>query len=326
MDTYSESEAPSENTNSDNYQVVPSLDGHESSSLQPQEPLASELAIEDVEEPLPPHPIIVFLLKAIKVILLPFCKIFFAPAAQRTFVKTTIMSLTLSCIVATSIVAYILFYNQYIPPITHIQPIWFNYGLQNAGPQAIVDILAGNSVALKHEQVYDVSIQLHVPTSDTNFDIGNFMIDIELQTKNGSSILRSSRPAILRYQSRTQRVMRVFAKAIPLLVGLSEESQVITPKLIDNFIESKLLILANFRGLRYYMYFHRIITGLVFIITFSTIEFIFATIAWKGFGERLWLRLYQFMIDQDPTIVGDQTEDIASEQQSSTEMSSVKSD
>lgn len=64
----------------------------------------------------------------------------------------------------------------------------------------------------------------------------------------------------------------------------------------------------------------------MFIITFSTIEFIFATIAWKGFGERLWLRLYQFMIDQDPTIVGDQTEDIASEQQSSTEISSVKSD
>ncbi|GAA5815002.1 hypothetical protein MFLAVUS_008506 [Mucor flavus] len=318
--------SPSENTNSsDNYHVVPSLDGHESSSLLPQEePLASELAIEDAEELLPPHPIIVFSLKAIKVVLLPFCKIFFAPAAQRTFVKTTIMSLTLSCIVATSVVAYILFYNQYIPPISHVQPIWFNYGLQNAGPQAIVDVLAGNSVALKHEQLYDVSIQLHVPTSDINFDIGNFMIDVELQTKNGSSILRSSRPAILRYQSRTQRVMRVFAKAIPLLVGLSEESQVITTKLIDSFIESKiydakLLILANFRGLR-------IITGLMFIITFSTIEFIFATIAWKGFGERLWLRLYQFMIDQDPTIVGDQTEDIASEQQSSTEISSVKSD
>lgn len=134
--------------------MVPSLDGHESSSLQPQEePLASELAIEDVEEPLPPHPIFVFLLKAIKVILLPFCKIFFAPTAQRTFVKTTIMSLTLSCIVATSVVAYILFYNQYIPPITHVQPIWFDYGLQNTGPQATVDILAGNSVVKERKKI-----------------------------------------------------------------------------------------------------------------------------------------------------------------------------
>lgn len=96
--------------------------------------------------------------------------------------------------------------------------------------------------------MYDVSIQLHVPTSNTNFDIGNFMIDVELQTKNGTSILRSSRPSILRYQSRTQRVMRVFAKAIPLLVGLSEESQVITTKLIDNFIESKVSLVNNFEG------------------------------------------------------------------------------
>lgn len=135
--------------------MVPSLDGPENSSLLPQEePLASELAIEDAEEPLTHHPIIVFSLKAIKVVLLPFCKIFFAPAAQRTFVKTTIMSLTLSCIIATSVVAYILFYNQYIPPITHVQPIWFNYGLQNAGPQAIVDVLAGNSVVKEKKRSY----------------------------------------------------------------------------------------------------------------------------------------------------------------------------
>lgn len=98
------------------------------------------------------------------------------------------------------------------------------------------------------------------------------MIDVQLQTVNGSDIIRSSRPAILRYQSRTQRIMRVFAKAIPLLIGLTEESQVITTKLIDSFIEqkhhavnkvelsisdpkiqiydAKLMILAKFRGLR----------------------------------------------------------------------------
>jgi hypothetical protein len=69
--------------------------------------------------------------------------------------------------------------------------------------------------------------------------VGNFMIDLQLQTSNGSPIARSSRPAILRYQSRTQRIMRVFAKALPLLIGLTEESQIITVRLIDNFIELK---------------------------------------------------------------------------------------
>jgi hypothetical protein len=99
---------------------------------------------------------------------------------------------------------------------------------------------------LRHDQVYDVSVQLKVPTSDINFGIGNFMIDVQLQTNNGSTIKRSSRPAILRYQSRAQRIMRVFAKAIPLLVGLSEESQVINTKLIDNFTELKVRVYANY--------------------------------------------------------------------------------
>lgn len=63
------------------------------------------------------------------------------------------------------------------------------------------------------------------------------MIDLQLQTSNGSIIQSSSRAGILRYQSQTQRIMRVFAKAIPILVGLSEESQMITIKLIDSFRE-----------------------------------------------------------------------------------------
>lgn len=50
---------------------------------------------------------------------------------------------------------------------------------------------------------------------------------------------------------------------------------------------------------RYYMYFHRIMTAIVFMFIFATIEFICATIAWKGFGEILWHKLYQLFIDHE---------------------------
>lgn len=46
------------------------------------------------------------------------------------------------------------------------------------------------------------------------------------------------------------------------------------------------------------MYFHRIMTGFTFILMFTIIEFIFAVLAWKGFGERLWSKLYQSFKDQ----------------------------
>lgn len=127
---------------SDQYQVVPSSDDDDSRETE-QNVLAVEPADDSVVEeeapPRPPHPVLMLLFRVIKFIMLPFCRIFFAPAAQKTFVKTTVMVVTISWIIVTSIVAYIMFYNQYVPPITHVQPIWFHYKpLQ--GPKALIDI------------------------------------------------------------------------------------------------------------------------------------------------------------------------------------------
>lgn len=65
------------------------------------------------------------------------------------------------------------------------------------------------------------------------------MVNVELQTKEGTVLANSSRPAILRYQSSTQRILHVLAKALPLLVGWTEESQKISVVLIEDFIERK---------------------------------------------------------------------------------------
>ncbi|KAI8645559.1 putative adipose-regulatory protein-domain-containing protein [Parasitella parasitica] len=310
---------------SDRFQAVPSIDAdyQEPEQIDLVEQTKDSVENEQDTKSKAPHPLLLLLLRTIKFVMLPFCRVFFAPAAQKTFIKTTVLIVTISWIIVTSVVAYIMFYNQYIPPITHVQPIWFRYKTLQ-GPTALVDI---HSMPLRHEQLYDVSVQLHVPTSDTNFDIGNFMIDLDLNTQNGSTILHSSRPGILRYQSQTQRIMRVFAKALPLLVGLTEESQVISIKLVDNFMElksrsvdsisiaisdpriqiydAKLMILANFKGLRYYMYYHSIITALAFVFTFASIEFIFATAAWKGFGENIWHKLSQFLLDNERLVVAE---------------------
>lgn len=130
-------------TQSDQFQVVPSVDND---SQEPEQTAIAEEAndsidVEDSEEeqPKPPHPILMLLFRVIKFIMLPFCKVFFAPAAQKTFVKTTVLIVTVSWIIVTSIVAYIMFYNQYVPPITNIQPIWFHYKTLQ-GPKAMVDI------------------------------------------------------------------------------------------------------------------------------------------------------------------------------------------
>lgn len=84
------------------------------------------------------------------------------------------------------------------------------------------------------------------------------MVDLDLNLQNGSTIVHSSRSGILRYQSQTQRIMRVFAKGLPLLVGLTEESQVITIKLVDSFMGLKVreATMATFGQYRTLTLFH----------------------------------------------------------------------
>ncbi|KAI8882325.1 DUF1226-domain-containing protein [Backusella circina FSU 941] len=307
----SESEDNSDITDSlDNFQVVPSND--EEQDMPP-------LPEEEEEEPAKPGIFLPWLFKTIKFLLMPLFKIIFAPTAQRAVVKTAMMGMTISWILMTSLVAYVTFYRYYVPPIAHVHPIWFQYASRETlvGPHAWMD-LSTMMPPLRHEQTYDVSIQLHVPTSNINFDIGNFMVDLKLQTSNGTTIVESSRPTILRYQSQMQRVIRVFTNVLPLLVGVADESQKLRIKLVEDYMESKhhpisqvaisisdpniqiydakLQIIASFRGLRYYMYFYYISTGFTFVTSFAIIEFIFAAIAWKVFGEGLWHQL-QMMVD-----------------------------
>ncbi|KAI9316380.1 putative adipose-regulatory protein-domain-containing protein [Dichotomocladium elegans] len=318
----------------DNYRVVPSA----SPSDFEQEPLIateshSELETdpehehhEEEEEHIPaPHPAIVFVFNGIKTILTPILRVLFAPKAQRTIIKSVAVCIALTWVLLTSVAAYLAFYRQYVPQTAHIEPIYFQYDRLAEGPTDIVDFTQGQLLPqpLRHEQAYDISVRLHVPTSDINFDLGNFMVKIWLQTEDGSLIANSSRPAILRYQSKTQRIMRVLAKALPLLVGLSEESQVITVPLIEGHMEHKarpvtqatislssnrlqiydaeIHVIADFHGLRYYMYHRRLITAIGFIAMFIGIEVICAAVAWKFFGQNMWNKLHDALGQMENT-------------------------
>ncbi|KAI9300788.1 putative adipose-regulatory protein-domain-containing protein [Cunninghamella echinulata] len=273
------------------------------------------------DEELPPlelHPMVIFIGTVIKKITMPFIKVLFAPKAQRTMIKSAIFMVVFVWILLTSITAYLTFYQHYVPRTLHKESIYFQYGHVGQRnliePRGIVDFTHGYQKApLRHEQAYNVFVQLHVPTSDINFNLGNFMVDVKLLTENETVLAHSSRPGILRYQSHTQRILHVLAKAFPLLIGFTEESQVVVVPLMEGYIEKKsnpfvkasvsisnpdlqiydaqISIRADFRGLRYYMYYRRIPTAISFIILFMVIEFIFTTIAWKKYGQHLWYKL-----------------------------------
>ncbi|KAG0174093.1 Berardinelli-Seip congenital lipodystrophy 2 (seipin) [Apophysomyces sp. BC1034] len=322
----SDTDEQSGNERSDNFHVVPSTydendEDHRQSISGEEDHLLVETALGDEEDEAPPpepvqwHPALVMISSMLMKICRPIFRILFAPRTQRTAVKTVVIATTVAWLIMTSVAAYLMFYRRYVPQITHIEPVWFQYETYPV-PTDYVDLTRGTQyyAPLRHEQAYDVSVRLHVPTSDINFDVGNFMVTVDLQTANGTSLMFSSRPAILRYQSGAQRILHVFAKALPLLVGLAEESQTVVIPMMEGYMEHKanpmtkakvtlsssrvqvydaqLQIIADFRGLRYHMYHHRIPTAITFIAMFAVIELICAAIAWKSFGQNFWNKLH----------------------------------
>ncbi|KAG0027754.1 Berardinelli-Seip congenital lipodystrophy 2 (seipin) [Podila clonocystis] len=232
-------------------------------------------------------------------------------ALHRKIVKFTIGLFVLILLVGVSIAAYLSFYWLYIPQRGHVGQVHLQYekprlpGVMTAGPSAEVDFSRGGRYGqfLRADQAYDISVNLAVPTSEQNVAIGNFMVIVTLLRADGKIVMSSSRPAILTYQSQPLRLMRTAWKVVPLVLDWSKEDQVLKVPMIENYVEdsanpvtrayveishpdlqvyrSTIHIDAHFHGLRYFMYYWKVSTALVFMAVFIFWEIIFSVVTWQ---------------------------------------------
>ncbi|KAF8015389.1 hypothetical protein BT93_H1023 [Corymbia citriodora subsp. variegata] len=72
---------------------------------------------------------------------------------------------------------------------------------------------------------FSVSLSLLMPESDYNLRVGVFQVTAELLSANEEAIARSSQPCMLRFRSLPVRLMRTLVLGVPLLLGVSEETQ-----------------------------------------------------------------------------------------------------
>lgn len=79
---------------------------------------------------------------------------------------------------------------------------------------------------------FHVSVELLVPDSDYNRDIGVFQIMAEVISTNGRIIAKSSHPSMLIYQSQPIRLMHTLLMGFPLLLGLTRETQKIMVQML----------------------------------------------------------------------------------------------
>ncbi|PQQ14820.1 seipin-1 [Prunus yedoensis var. nudiflora] len=93
-------------------------------------------------------------------------------------------------------------------------------------------VFAFGGVPVGH--TFYVSLVLLMPESDFNRGIGVFQMSAELLSVNGDVIAKSSQPCMLRFRSLPVRLSRTFLMGVPLLLGISAETQKLTIQILEH--------------------------------------------------------------------------------------------
>ncbi|PGH17815.1 hypothetical protein AJ79_00956 [Helicocarpus griseus UAMH5409] len=236
--------------------------------------------------------------------------------AQRAYINTALFALSSSTFFCISVIAYWIFYYNYVPQIGLERLVHLQFG--DGHPYGTATLGA----ELIPAQQYDVSVALYLPRTPSNLAAGNFMLDLSLfsqdtdtntSPKAGTStglLARSRRPAILTYASPIVDTAKRVSKMPLYLVGWQKEAERLRvgmmerveferkknmPKMLRLEIQSeeKMQVYravvkfdARFSGLRWIMYNWRILSFLTFSSTFWVVSMVCTSSVWIALASQ----------------------------------------
>lgn len=195
--------------------------------------------------------------------------------------RGSVIAFIVSLLVWLSVFMYVAFYYSYVPEISHERPVYLQF--KSCGeakgvcsfPSAHV-LLTKRQQLLMYGQPYKVHLNLELPESPTNKELGMFMVCADFRGKDGKLITHSCRATMLHYRSNLLQTIYTVAFSPLLLFGTVEEKQQLTVELFSDFQETesqpvtdvyieiqsrfiqlysaKFLIHAHFSGIRYIMF------------------------------------------------------------------------
>lgn len=196
--------------------------------------------------------------------------------------------LTTLFIIWVSVFMYVTFYYAYVPAISHIRPVHLEFSSCTdasglcSNPSANVTLTQQHHL-LQSGQPYNIILDLEMPESDSNKQLGMFMIQLKLIGRNGQSISHSRRSAMLRYKSGALHFLSTIFFSPFLLTGPMEEKQTLKVEMFSEYLENphnpvtnicieiesrwlelysaQLRIQAQFTGLRYLMFYWPILSA-----------------------------------------------------------------
>eukprot|EP00842_Homolaphlyctis_polyrhiza_P006278 jgi/Hompol1/6651/HPOL_005043-RA len=246
---------------------------------------------------------------------------------QKLLMNPVIFGSLAAGLVAVAVALYALFYALYMPPLACSTPLFLlpqqlslsqasvnSNSNVNASVNAIESAwLAGldgftgptgsvnfthvkqfQSALLKADNMYDFVLEMEVPDSDANFEVGNFAVAVAVRTGDGALLAASTRPALVVFKSPLLRLLTTLWRSGSLLLFAAPEQQRMRIPLLAAFRESPLLpaasasvalsdprlqfyaarlvVEARFEGLRFFMFHWWFATAAFFVTMLVLIE------------------------------------------------------
>jgi len=199
---------------------------------------------------------------------------------KEMLIKGSIVAFVTTSLLWLSILMYLAFYYMYVPSIAHERPVHLRFDeSKEVGVHsyliAHVDLTQKQQL-LMMGQSYKVHLNLELPESPINKRLGMFMTCADFRSNVGEVIATSCRSSMMRYRSPVIDILHTLLYSPLYLASATEEKQNLHIELFSNYEENmsptvtdvyieiqsrhievysaKLSIIAEFTGLRYFMF------------------------------------------------------------------------
>ncbi|KAM9219735.1 seipin isoform 2-T2 [Dugong dugon] len=245
-----------------------------------------------------------------------------AGRARKLLLQFGVLLCTILLLLWVSVFLYGSFYYSYMPTVSHLSPVHFYYRTDCDSstsslcsfPVANVSLAkSGRDRVLMYGQPYRITLELELPESPVNQDLGMFLVTISCYTRGGRIISTSSRSVMLHYRSDLLQTLDTLVFSSFLLFGFAEQKQLLEVELYLDYRENSyvpttgviieihskriqlygayLRIHAHFTGLRYLLYNFPMTCAFIGVasnFTFLSVIVLFSYMQWVWGG--IWPR------------------------------------
>lgn len=218
--------------------------------------------------------------------------------ARRTLLRAAILFCVLLLLLFISAFLYGSFYYSYMPTVSFSTPVNFYYTSDcDSSESALCSFPTANISFMKNDrdqvmangQPYRISVDLEMPESPVNEQVGMFMVKMTCFTKGGKIVSSMGRSTMLHYRSSLLKTISTLLFSPFLLSGIAEQKQLIEVELVSDYktnayeptvgavieiqsrrvqiYSSQLRIHAYFTGIRYVLYNFPITSAVIGVAT-----------------------------------------------------------